>query len=874
MLQKITAQARRFFFLLSSLLFAILSLGAYHSSASNTTGLVTKLTGDFVVADAVGNNHLTLSGTAALVAGGKIGNAFSFDGDGYASVNAQIYPQSGGTVSLWFMSRDPQPESANVITGSYNGSDGRTPTFFLDNGDLRWEFGNVYYQPSLTHVTPGQWYHVAMTYDSDLNVKVYLNGVLAGQGQSTSAEDLPAMLAIGAYGLAPSGATEFFNGLVDEVKVYTRPLSGAEIQATYNGQDVTTGLLSWFRGDFSAKDCLVPGSCTLQNGVSAMPGVYAQAFKFDGIDDQVLVPESAALSAINAGMSIKTWIKTTDASAAPRIAAKVTPSSSGGFDLHLATGKLQMTVADAQSQVSAISINSVNDGKWHYVAGVYDGNALSLYIDGVLESQTSGSITIRSNNGQPLTVGAWQGSFPYVGLIDELEIYDRALSGAEINDGYGPVSKWSGDGTTEDSIGDNDFTLFGGAIFDPNGKVGQAFSFDGETGYGRSWQTYSASGGTVALWFMSRDTRAGDYHTITGSHGTSRTPTFFLDDSYLYWEFGELYGQPALTRCVPNRWYHVAMTYDRDLNVKVYLNGGLVAQGQSSNIGELQPYAGIGAYAGDAGAQEFFNGLVDEMVVYKRTLAADEIRQMVPSVETAAGSNVTTQVGQTQLTFSNVTTAGTTTITPIDPASVGQVPGGFSVSDSVAYEIATTASFTGPVTLGFTVPGPISQEDFNNLAILHNVNGTLVDVTASTPARDYASLTIYATTTSFSPFYLARRGPHIKSLFDQTKAYKRGSTIPVKLQVLNASNANLSSSSTSLVTRDLRLMSGNTLAPVEDSGNANPDYTFRYDASLGGAGGGYIFNLSTKGLASGQYVLSFYVGSERSFFYTVKFEVK
>lgn len=242
--------------------------------------------------------------------------------------------------------------------------------------------------------------------------------------------------------------------------------------------------------------------------------------------------------------------------------------------------------------------------------------------------------------------------------------------------------------------------------------------------------------------------------------------------------------------------------------------------------------------------------------------------------QTPMGENSTVVVNNTTFTFDEVTSGGTTTVTPIDPASVGEVPGGFAVSDSVAYEIATTATFTGSVTLAFKVPGPISQEDFNDLAILHNVNGTLVDVTASTPPRDYANLTVYATTTSFSPFYLARRGPHIKSLFDQTKAFKRGSTIPIKLQVLNASNANVSSSSTSLVTRDLRLMSGNTLAPVEDSGNANPDYTFRYEPTLGGSGGGYIFNLSTKGLAAGQYVLSFYVGAERSFFYTVKFEVK
>ena len=242
--------------------------------------------------------------------------------------------------------------------------------------------------------------------------------------------------------------------------------------------------------------------------------------------------------------------------------------------------------------------------------------------------------------------------------------------------------------------------------------------------------------------------------------------------------------------------------------------------------------------------------------------------------QTPVGTNSIVLVNNTTFTFDNVTAGGSTSVTPVDPASVGQVPGGFAVSNSVAYEIATTATFTGSVTLGFKVPGPISEADFNTLAILHNVNGTLVDVTATTPARIYATLTIYATTTTFSPFYLARKGPHVKTLFDQSRAYKGGSTIPIKLQILNATNGNMSSSSTALIARDLRCLSSNTTAPVVDSGNANPDYTFRYDATLGGAGGGYIFNLNTKGLASGQYILSFYLGSDRSFFYTVKVEVK
>lgn len=238
--------------------------------------------------------------------------------------------------------------------------------------------------------------------------------------------------------------------------------------------------------------------------------------------------------------------------------------------------------------------------------------------------------------------------------------------------------------------------------------------------------------------------------------------------------------------------------------------------------------------------------------------------------QTAVGTNSMVVVNNTTLTFDEVTAGGTTTVTPIDPTSVGEVPGGFAVSNSIAYEISTTATFTGSVTLAFKVPGPISEADFNSLAILHNENGTLVDVTTSTPSRDYSNLTIYARTTSFSAFYLVRRGSHITPLFDQTKAYKSGRTVPIKLQVLDSSNNNVSSPMLTLSVRDLRLYSGNTLALLDDSGNANADYTFRYDSTLAG----YIYNLSTRGLSPGQYVLSFYVGSDHSFTYTVKFEVK
>lgn len=243
--------------------------------------------------------------------------------------------------------------------------------------------------------------------------------------------------------------------------------------------------------------------------------------------------------------------------------------------------------------------------------------------------------------------------------------------------------------------------------------------------------------------------------------------------------------------------------------------------------------------------------------------------------QTPVGVNQTVVLSNTTLTFAEVTAGGITTVAPIDPATAGEVPGGFAVSNSVAYEIHTTASFTGSVTLGFIVPAPISEADFNSLSILHSVNGTLVDVTATTPARNYASRTIYATTTSFSPFYLARSGPHIKALFDQTKAHKSGSTVPIELALLDVNNRNISSAGIVLTPRSLMRVSGNSSIPLVDDGDGDADDTFRFRNEMeDDHGKGYVFNLKTKGFARGSYILSFYAGNNHSFFYTVKFELK
>jgi hypothetical protein len=111
---------------------------------------------------------------------------------------------------------------------------------------------------------------------------------------------------------------------------------------------------------------------------------------------------------------------------------------------------------------------------------------------------------------------------------------------------------------------------------------------------------------------------------------------------------------------------------------------------------------------------------------------------------------------------------------------------------------------------------------------------------------------------------------NVCSLFDSTKPAKSGSTIPIKLQLCSGTGANLSSPDLAIRATGVIQTSNLISGPAVDAGNANPDYDFRYDASLGGTGG-YIFNLQTVGLTTGTYRLNFSVLGQS---YGVPFQVK
>ncbi len=103
--------------------------------------------------------------------------------------------------------------------------------------------------------------------------------------------------------------------------------------------------------------------------------------------------------------------------------------------------------------------------------------------------------------------------------------------------------------------------------------------------------------------------------------------------------------------------------------------------------------------------------------------------------------------------------------------------------------------------------------------------------------------------------------------FDQTKAHKSGSTIPIKLQLCDANGNNLSSPNIAVTALGTLKLSDYAPGEVEDAGNSNPDDNFRLTGDI------YHFNLKTTGLPTGTYVLVFRAGND-ALTRSVQFQIK
>jgi hypothetical protein len=180
-----------------------------------------------------GNNG-TIYG--ATYVAGKYGDALSFNGTTYAGINSINLPFSTAySVSVWV---NPSAYAGMFLFGRIN--DANWYVAFGSGGTITdWATGSALdWNPNVPYVT-GQWQNFVFLYNGT-NKLIYRNGVLAAS--TTQASTAGSGLYVGRYGGYTTGE---FQGVVDEVQIYNRALSTAEIQAGFQvSPDVSANILA------------------------------------------------------------------------------------------------------------------------------------------------------------------------------------------------------------------------------------------------------------------------------------------------------------------------------------------------------------------------------------------------------------------------------------------------------------------------------------------------------------------------------------------------------------------------------------------------------------------------------------------------------
>jgi len=197
-------------------------------------------------------------------------------------------------------------------------------------------------------------------------------------------------------------------------------------------------------GDGDANDIQDGNDGTLENGATFTAGQVDQAFSLDGVNDCVGVPSSANINPGSVDFTVDFWMRTTSSGVLRAILNKRPVCANASFwgirlrsDGHLGIELDQdATGTKLNNFVSTIP---VNDGNWHHIALVRQGSAATLYIDGAFDaSQSTPGVTNIDNSadllfGNDPCVGV-DGTQFYVGELDEIEYYNRALSAFDIQD--------------------------------------------------------------------------------------------------------------------------------------------------------------------------------------------------------------------------------------------------------------------------------------------------------------------------------------------------------------------------------------------------------------------------------------------------------
>jgi Concanavalin A-like lectin/glucanases superfamily len=374
---------------------------------------------------------------------------------------------------------------------------------------------------------------------------------------------------------------------------------------------------------------------------------------FDGVDDYVSIPDDNSLD-VTDEITILVWVKPysfTDNSYGGIIhkgySGDPAQATAYGLCVNYSTDQPRffLSTADGYGQ-SLIGNSSLLIDKWQHIAVTYKSGDARIYRNGFLDASTTSITGAISTSTNSLTIGK-RSSFYFDGQMGEMAIYDKVLTEQEIKEyceqgGHWSMNEGSGTVSADESSNINSGTIYGASWVTGDTERGTVLDLDGVDDYVNIPDSSGLDASdeiTILAWVKPHSFVNSSYEGIVHkryygdlaqktSYGlcvnySTAHPRFFLstDDGY-----GK--SLTANTPLVSNQWQHIAVTY-KSGDARIYRNGS--PDGSTTSITGTISTSSDPVTIGKRHSF-YFDGEIDEIVIYKRVLTEYEIKEAYSQV--------------------------------------------------------------------------------------------------------------------------------------------------------------------------------------------------------------------------------------------------
>jgi len=190
-----------------------------------------------------------------------------------------------------------------------------------------------------------------------------------------------------------------------------------------------SGVVSWWHADFNFLDAVSNNHGSPVGQVTFAPGIRGTGFVLNDTTTPsfVDVPDAPNLR-VTTGLTIDAWVSGSGTTLSGRIVDKISAFQEDGYLLDFINDRLRMQVGGSAVVSEVLSIAGLT-----HVAGVYDGQRVELYVNGVSVAATATGMTSVPINNRTLRIGADSGGGSlFTGIIDEPRIFNRGLTTGEV----------------------------------------------------------------------------------------------------------------------------------------------------------------------------------------------------------------------------------------------------------------------------------------------------------------------------------------------------------------------------------------------------------------------------------------------------------